>query len=135
MKLLYDIFFLGSLTSKLWNKFATNIFNVLDINFINCITWPLKHNITWHDHFNIIFKTTLEGYLNIVDPIITIFYTLMTKTMINPIGRWTSIMLRISSLLYDGFSLMMLLFCLRVLTMDWYNWRTLSLLSKQIWCI
>ena len=69
MKLLHDIYFLDSLMWKLWNKFVINIFNVLEINFINCITWPLKHNITWYVHFNIILKTTLEGYLNIVDPL------------------------------------------------------------------
>ena len=80
MKLLHDIFFYF-LTSKLWNKIITDIFNVSKTNFINFITWSLKHNITWHDHFNIIFKTTLEGYLNIIDPIIKTFYTLMTKTM------------------------------------------------------
>ena len=129
--------FFYSLTWKLWNKFATNIFNVLEINFINFIRRPLKDNLTWHGHFNLILKTILEGHLNIVDPIIITFYTLMTKTMTSPTGGWTSITSQLSSLLYHWFSLMMmmLLFCLRIFTMGYYSWRTLSLLSKRIWCI
>ena len=92
--------FLDSLTWKLWNKFVTDIFDVLKINFINWITWSLKPNITWHDHFNIILKTTLEGYLNIVDFTITTLYTLMTKMITSPTEWCTSITSWISSLLY-----------------------------------
>ena len=44
--------------------------------------------------------------------------------MTSPTGRWTSITSRISSLLYDWFSLMMimLLFCLSVFNVGCYNW-------------
>ena len=87
-----------------------------------------------HGHFNIILKTTLEGYLNTIDPIITIFYTLTTKTMTNPIRWWTSITSRISSLMYHWFSLMMtmLLFGLRVFTMGCNIWRTFSFLHSCV---
>ena len=77
--------------------------------------------------------TTLEKYLDIVDPIITTFYTLITKTMTNLIGWTMSITLQISSLMYHWFSLMMmiLLLCFMVFTIGCYSWKTLSLLSKK----
>ena len=54
MKLLHDIFFYF-LTSKLWNKIITDIFNVSKTNFINFITWPLKHFFKGWKHSFFIF--------------------------------------------------------------------------------
>ena len=96
-----------------------------------------KHTFFFTLNLRSCLMKPLHGYLNTFDPIITTFYISMTKMMTSPIGRWTSITLQISSFLYDWFShvMMMLLFYISIFSVGCYSSRTLSLFSKQMWCI